>query len=268
MQEYINVDRRIHLLSQILAKVNRNFMPEKEDFSHTTLSFDALGKRIASHWIKTENGNIALALNLTDFSYDWLDASFNVIKKYNIAGKNIEQLETEIISDFKDIGLGKDGFTKKLKYKIPEYPFKEEKAQVFGKQALDKWIYFRNMANEAVFRFLKHLLMTDEIRIWPHHFDTGVYKDIDGKIGLGFGLAMQDSLVDSPYFYLSGYLLTGQLSFENLPSLKFGRWDTGDWNGAVLPLSEIDDLSDVEKRTAVDEFIKSTLDWYWKSSVK
>lgn len=267
MQEYINIDQHIHLLCQALAKINRNFVPEKEDFSHSTLSFDALGKRIVSRWIKTKKGTFVFALNLIDFSYNWLDASYQIIKEYTIAGKTSKQLEVEIISGFERIGMGKDGLTKKLKYKIPDYPFKNKSFHPFEKQALKNWMFYRNMANEAGFRFLKYLLTDDEIRIWPHHFDTGVYKEVEDKIGMGFGLAAQDSLVDSPYFYLSGYPLTGQLSFTNLPTLKFGRWDTGEWNGAVLPLSDIDHLSDIEKRIAVDEFIKSTLYWYWKSSI-
>lgn len=268
MQEYTNVDQRIHLLCQVLAKINRNFVPEKEDFSHTTLSFDALGGRIVSRWIETKKGNFIMALNLREFSFIWLDESFQVIQKYAITGKTQSNIENEITSGLESLGLGNEGFTKKLKYKIPEYSFKNEAFQTLETQALNKWIYYRNMANEACARILKHLMKEDEIRIWPHHFDTGVYKEIDGKIGIGFGLATQDSLVNSPYLYLSGYLLEGELSFENLPPLKFGRWDTGDWKGAILPLIEIDALSDTDKRIAVNEFIKAALNWYWDSSLK
>lgn len=268
MQEYINIDQRIHLLCQVLAKVNRNFVPEKKDFSHTTLSFDALGKRILSRWIESKKGAIIMALDLQDFSFSWLNKSFQKIRKYTISGKTKAQIEHEIVSDLENIGLGEDGFTKKLKYKIPNYPFMDEPFQALEIQALNKWIYYRNLANEASAKFLRHLMIEDEVRIWPHHFDTGLYKEIDEKIGIGFGLAMKDSLVDSPYFYLSGYLLEGVLSFKNLPELNFGKWDIGDWNGAVLPISEIDTLSDIDKQHVLDEFIQSALSWYWMSSLK
>jgi hypothetical protein len=268
MQEYTNLDQRIHLLCQVLAKVNRNFVPEKEDFSHSTLSFDAFGEQIVSRWIESKNGKIIMALDLRDYCFYWLDESFQKIKEYAISGKTIAQIEDEIASDFEYIGLGKDGFSKKLKYKITEYPFRNESLQTLEIQSLNKWILYRNMANEACQRFLRHLMIEDEIRIWPHHFDTGIYEDIDGKIGIGFGLAIQDALVDSPYFYLSGYLLEGELSFKNLPELIFGKWDIGDWNGAVLPINDIDNLSDIEKQRALDGFIKSALNWYWMSSLK
>ena len=96
MQEYINLDQRLHLLCQALAKINRNFVPEKKDFSHTTLSFDALGERMVSRWIETKRGNFVMTLNLRDFSYSWLDESFQIIQKYPIAGKSTQQLENEI----------------------------------------------------------------------------------------------------------------------------------------------------------------------------
>jgi hypothetical protein len=268
MQEYINVDQRIHLLCQVLAKINRNFVTEKEDFSHSTLSFDPLGERIVCHWIKAKKGNFILALDLREFSFIWLNEAFQIIQKYAIADKRISTLENEISSDFESLGIGENGFAKNLKYKITNYSFTNEKFQTFESPTVNKWIYYRNVANEACDRFVKHLMAEEEIRIWPHHFDTGVFKEIDGKIGIGFGLAMQDSLVDSPYFYLSGYLLEGELSFENLPPLKFGKWDIGEWNGAVLPINEIDNLSDTDKRNAIDEFIKSALNWYWNSTLK
>lgn len=268
MQEYIKADQRIHLLCQVLAKINRNFVSEKEDFSHSTLSFDPLGERIVSHWIKAKKGNFILTLDLQEFNFAWLDASFRIIKKYSIFNKTISALENEISSDFENLGIGGNGFPKKLKYKIPDYSFKSEKFQTFESPTVNKWIYYRNIANEACARFLRHLMTEEDIRIWPHHFDTGIFKEISGKIGIGFGLAMQDSVVDSPYFYLSGYLLEGELSFENLPPLKFGKWDIGEWNGAVLPIIEIDNLSGCDKRNAIDEFTKSALNWYWNSTLK
>ena len=174
----------------------------------------------------------------------------------------------EVISGLEDIGLGKVGFPKKLKYTITDYSFKDEPFQALDSSVVDKWIYYRNLANESCSRFLRHLMADDEIRIWPHHFDTGVYTEIDNKLGLGFGLASQDSLVNSAYFYMSGNLLSGELLFENLPKLKLGKWDIGEWNGAVLPISDLDQLPAAAKQITVDQFIHSTLNWYWHSSLK
>ena len=61
---------------------------------------------------------------------------------------------------------------------------------------------------------LNHFLQTNvEARIWPHHFDTGIYAMPNEDIGLGFGLAMNDGLVGEPYFYLAAYKSEGAIDF-------------------------------------------------------
>ncbi len=51
MQAYIKTDRQLHWLSQVIAKINRTYVPKKNDDSHTNLYFDNLGKRITGRWI-------------------------------------------------------------------------------------------------------------------------------------------------------------------------------------------------------------------------
>ena len=46
MQEYINTDRQLHWLSQVITKVNRSFVPAEKDDSHTNLYFDVIQKGI------------------------------------------------------------------------------------------------------------------------------------------------------------------------------------------------------------------------------
>jgi hypothetical protein len=262
MQEYIPVDQRIHLLCQMLAKANRNFVREIDDFSHTTLSFDVLGERISSRWIKTGKTDLILVLNLNRFSYQWLDASYEVLQEIKISGKTISELQDELEGGLNDLGLGPNGFVKKLKYQIPDYDFANDPFTSFNQSELEKWMHYRQMANDVGARFLKHLLKEDEIRIWPHHFDTGVYQEVNDKIGIGFGLAAQDSLVDSPYYYISGYPLHGNINFRDLPELKYGYWETNDWKGAVLPLKSIAQLDPAQKHDIVNDFMLTTCNWF------
>ena len=58
MQEYNNIDKKIHQLSQIIAKVNRTFVPKKADDSHTNFFFDPLSHRLYGRWIKTKDQNV------------------------------------------------------------------------------------------------------------------------------------------------------------------------------------------------------------------
>ena len=74
-----------------------------------------------------------------------------------------------------------------------------------------------------------------------HHFDTDIYIEPSAKIGIGFGLAMEDSLVGAPYFYFSGYGLNGYtIDYTNFQVLEIGKWIVKEnWKGAVLPLQEL-----------------------------
>ena len=91
---------------------------------------------------------------------------------------------------------------------------------------------------------LGYLQKEGEIRIWPHHFDTGIYVMATKQLGLGFGLAMKDAMVGAPYFYLSGYNQENPVSYKNLNPLTHGKWETGEqWNGAVLSLGALEGFS-------------------------
>ena len=96
------------------------------------------------------------------------------------------------------------------------------------------------MANNACQWLLEHLQLEAETRIWPHHFDTGIYFEANENIGLGFGLAMQDSMLGVPYYYFSAYgLKDNEIDFEAFTKLKYGSWiNTDDWKGATLELSK------------------------------
>ncbi|MCG8310311.1 MAG: hypothetical protein MI975_23150 [Cytophagales bacterium] len=260
MQEYVNVDRKLHLLCQVLAKIAANLIEETEDYSHTNLGFDPIGRRIFTRWINSEKGDISLCVDLNRFSFQWIDHGLRVKKEIPISGKTYGQLESELEFSASEFGYGPELYKKPLKYEIEDYPFKEAIYRSLPKDGLNDWIKFRSSANTACEHLLEHLNATAEIRIWPHHFDTGIYTVLSGKLGVGFGLAVQDSMVNAPYFYLSGYPLDGGLKMENLPKLKDGYWETGAWKGAVLPLNILYDQEDTY--AVIDNFILSSFSWY------
>jgi len=103
------------------------------------------------------------------------------------------------------------------------------------------WNEYRSLANVACDLLLGFLQDDGEVRIWPHHFDTGTYLEVTSEISLGFGLAMEDSMVGAPYFYFSGYGLNGnEIEYSKMTPPSVGKWViTEHWKGAVLPLSDL-----------------------------
>ena len=268
MQGYVDIDQRLHLLCQILAKVTANFIPEKEDYSHTNLAFDTISNRISSRWMQNSKGNVFLALNLDSSMLQWINESLQVIGEFKITGKTFAQIESELLSSLTSVGFDSNELSAKLKYEIEEYPFKDLPVESMGKESINSWTTYRSLANQACEAFLNHINGKEEVRIWPHHFDTGVYKEIRAKLGIGFGLAVKDSLANTPYFYLSGYGLQDKMVLKDLTDLEYGSWKTGDLNGAILSLTALEQIQDQQKIKVINSFIKSTLDWYLNNSLK
>jgi hypothetical protein len=110
---------------------------------------------------------------------------------------------------------------------------------------------------------LDKLQLESEICIWPHHFDSGIYIQVKADLGLGFGLAMEDTMLGEAYFYMSGYGGESPISYQNLTQLSAGKWEIGEhWKGAVLPTNTISDSSHEEAARVVHLFIKETTAWF------
>ena len=262
MKQYINTDQQIHWMCQVITKTNRSFVPKKKDDSHTNLYYDVLGNRITGRWIDTINGKLLLTLNLSTLQFEWLGSSYLKIKSFNTIGKKIDEIEKEIEAYLPELGLSPLGFTDKLHFDIPEYNFTNDDIQPINDYGIKLWKHYRHLANHACELFTGHLQITAETRIWPHHFDTGIYVTTENGMGLGFGLAMQDSLMDVPYFYLSGYPAKGSLTYDNLPSLTKGKWIISEgWKGAVLPLSVLIQSPFANQIETVSNFMAEVSNW-------
>ena len=263
MENYTKTDQYLHWLCQTITKANRSFVPAKTDDSHTNLYFDWLGHRIVGKWIETENGKIMLTINMSNLQFEWVNSSYQAIASFETIGKTIQVVEQNIENHLPQLGLNPNGFTDKLHYEIPDYPFTDEAVQTIAAQPIREWIYFRNLANKVCNVLLGYLQIDGEIRIWPHHFDTGMYVVTNNGMGIGFGLAMSDTMVGGPYFYMSGYPSDGSLEYKNLPAFLKGKWINGEhWNGAVLPLSELRDLPKKKYKSIINDYLLKASNWY------
>jgi len=266
MNDYAITDQQLHWLSQIIAKANRTFMPSKKDDILTNLYFDYVKDRILGRWIETDSGKYILTFNLSNFHFEWLNASEEVIQSVSSIGYHIAHIEKEISKGLPDLGLDPESFSDKLHFDIPKYLFSEEVVKKPNQDGLEKWRKYRNIANQACDFALKYLHIDAEIRIWPHHFDTGIYVEPNDKTGIGFGLAMQDEMVGYPYFYLSGYSLHDEIDYSRLPELENGRWEIGEyWKGAVLPLTLLENLDNKTSNKVLNDFQEAAISWFIKS---
>lgn len=111
---------------------------------------------------------------------------------------------------------------------------------------------------DGCLRFLKSELRDNEIsnvNLWSHNFDIALNwiskvtidetkKDIlERNHNITFGFSAGDSAVKEPYFYGSFYKWNDDLASTKLDNDAY--WNTKNWNGAVLKLSDLSDKKDV-----------------------
>ena len=242
IKNYTNTDQTLHLLCQIIAKANRTFVPAKKDDSNTNLAYNMLKNRIEGRWIIAPKGKIILSLNLSNFQFEWVDEQNIILDSFPSIGFTIEKIENEIDKGLSGFGLHSGSFKEPMHYKIPEYSSLNDPITPISYDEIRLWKMFRGLANVACDNLMSSLKIKGETRIWPHHFDTGIYIEPSPQIGLGFGLAMEDSFVGEPYFYFSGYGLNDYtIDYTNFQELEIGKWIVEEnWKGAILPLKDLE----------------------------
>lgn len=261
--EYNDTDRKLHWLCQVIAKVNKAFVPERDDDSHTNLSLDSVGSRLFGRWIDAPGRRIILSLNIHTITFEWLNENLNILNEVKVTDSSIEQLLLEVAVYPDSISMETERIFSPLHFEIPDYGIKSLCIEEVSNIGIDSWLLYRDLANITCQDMLIHLQAESEIRIWPHHFDTGIHVWGNKDFGLGFGLAMMDSMVGLPYFYLAGYGEGDDVSGQVLPGLSVGRWETsGPWKGAVLSLDRLSGKTYTEMVDDIRSFIREVSDGY------
>jgi len=227
-----------HIAVQYLATANKSFVAPKTDDSHTNLGFDPKRMTLKTHPL-SQNGTF-LAFNYQDFSLEWNSPSGSNVLLLN--GKYHKTVVLWLKERAKEIlGLA---YTFDLHYELPytindAYQFADK-----DQKELKRLADLRTLAQHSLETIVKeHKLVTD-IRIWPHHFDTGGYAALPNTaLHVGFGLAIPDSVCDDHYFYLSAYQDNGMVSTTGFKKLSRGTWVDGSFKGAILSAKDLNETA-------------------------
>ena len=138
----------------------------------------------------------------------------------------------------------KKAYTYELHYELPYGKMTD--GFVFSKppqDELDKMLDYRKIAQLALESVVEKMALSTTIRIWPHHFDSGGYETIDtgNPIGVGFGMAIPDSMIDDFYLYTSGYKDHEGIDTSEFDAITYGNWMNEGLKGAVLPMKNVDE---------------------------
>lgn len=225
----------MHITAQYLATAAISFLPKKEDDSHTNLGW-------INHTLEThpfENGD-KLALNYENFSLEWIQSNGNKERLFLNKLKH-----KDIIHWIAQVSINND-IEKTYSYAMHyDLPYKKildtTRFELTNQNDLNQLIKNRDLAQHVISSILKSSNFKSSIRIWPHHFDTGTYVNVNDQLSIGIGMAIPDSLINDFYFYVSGYRGGDAIKIKSDINLTHGNYYHENWQGFALPLQGIDE---------------------------
>lgn len=247
LKDYMQLDQKLHYWSQLISLFNRAYAQTTDDDSHTNFIFNHLNRSLYGRWVTLEDKEVTLEFAFSKGDLNLIDHLHQKLWQKNIIGLSFDEVLEALSQVLEKRGFDGAKMYDDLHYSIPNYEL-EALYKKPHSSAMELWTYWRNLAQHKSFELITLWQCASEIRIWPHHFDTGIYLPYTDKIGIGFGLAMADELTGAPYFYFSAYdLQGGNFPYPFEERLKYGRWvDSKDWKGAVFSIPAIRNSKDLD----------------------
>lgn len=226
------MEKQMHLAAQYLAAAGISFLEKKDDDSHTNLGFSIKDQCLYTHAL-SKNEDV-LGLDYKNFALVW--SSKTGTTSLNLDGATHSTI-LQWLSNTAKSNLNKL-YTYKFHYDLPytidaTYTFKlsdTDRLKTLSAQ--------RVLVEKVIQQLKKTYHLETPCRVWPHHFDTGIYTAFpDSNITIGLGLAIPDSVSKTFYFYISGYKNGKTMDTSGFSKLALGEWKSDGFTGAILELS-------------------------------
>ena len=228
------MEKQMHLAAQYLAAAGISFLEKESDDSHTNLGFNIENGCLSTHTL-SEKGDV-LCLNYKSFTLEW--KSNQETKTFSLDGATHAEV-LKWLTDTSKAFLNKT-YQYKFHYDLPyaiDDAFTFKLADVSKLKAL---MNLRVLAQLVLENIDKQYNLNTSIRIWPHHFDTGIYSALpNSDITIGLGLAIPDSICNNHYLYISGYKNGNTMDTSKLSKLESGEWKSNGFTGAILDTNTI-----------------------------
>lgn len=250
----------LHQAAQIIALTGTNVQAPLPDESQNTLVYDSSKRMLLGRSFRLSDHDYSTGIALPSFELVLLDENLLIINRISLEGKKKSSVLSQWSDWLVDVGFS-EHINLKLNYVLPTTSaYEADNYGSLSNEFVNSWHKVRSMANISLKNLNNLVDFESEVNIWPHHFDTGVYyplKTVDNEVvaSVGAGLAIADSMTNEPYFYIYGYKKNTDINYKHVPALNAGYWLTDDWQGAVLPVSE---LTDTEASSQIDMFFKQS----------
>ncbi|GAB4022561.1 hypothetical protein [Spirosoma koreense] len=238
MNELNQADKTLHSLAQLIALTGMQWLPLLADDSQTNMAWNSHLNRLEGRTFVYKDQQVRLVINTKPLALCFVDDNDHVLVLFSPENRTPAEATAWWKHQMQTWGISE---ISGLNYQLDQDPVGPQ--AVYKPAGLAEWAKWRTIANTALQQLTEWSGRASEVRIWPHHFDTGVYYSQPGangqeKAAIWAGYAIADALCDEPYFYLSGYNSMQPIDFASAPAQSVGEWrNTPDWKGALLPIS-------------------------------
>ena len=245
----------LHKAAQYLCCAGKSYLDHQPDDSHTNMGWEPGIEALITHPLGQYQDHY-LSLNFRSYSLEFLDENLDVVSSMHLDGANHVSIVNWIGEEAVNLEIG-ELYSYDLHYELPYEPIDEEFC--FPEpdyNELERLIDLRNLVQHGIQHATGIFDVEVDLRVWPHHFDTGAVIGLDSALprSIGLGMAIPDSMSGEYYLYVSGWSHDNTFVLDGMPELQNGRWMFPDWNGAILPC---EDLGDKETMTFFIEAIKA-----------
>lgn len=250
----------LHHAVQFIAAAGKYLLEEKEDDSHTNMSWDS---KTQTFYGDSINNRARVTFHVPSFSLKVSGPTGIELASFSLIGKTKQEGLTWLQQALQLKQIDTTSLKLELHYDIP--PLFTDGEKVFpkiNKKILAELANHRTIADQFCTDIFSQHSKASPARTWPHHFDHGVYVPFDFDENgdpiksFSVGYAVADSVIDEPYFYVTQWKKDGEVDYSNAPELEFGDWLPEKLKGSALSLSNILKMSNQEK--GIKEFLDIT----------
>lgn len=253
----------LHHAAQFIAISGKYLLEEKEDDSHTNMSWDA---KASTFYGGSINDRARVGLHIPSLSLKISGPTGIELASYPLIGKTKQEGLVWIQQALQLKQIDTTSLKMEMHYDIPEHLTDSGKAfPKVDEELLNELSNHRSIADQICSSIFSNHANVTPPRTWPHHFDHGVYVplefDNDGSAIRSFsvGYAVADSIINEPYFYITQWKQEVEVDYSSTPKLKFGKWLPKKLKGAALPLSKI--LKMKEQQEGIQIFLDKTIEF-------
>lgn len=246
-------EQQLHWAAQFIAMAGQSYLPAQPDDSHTDMGWEAGTRRICGRILRQEGVNVQVGIDVPGFRLMLMEENGQQLAATPLEERTREELRQWLEVQLAHLGMPALPLRYIDHYDLPVHPL--ARGAVFQKpeaDLLEAWMAQRTNAQYLLRWLAASYPSASEVRIWPHHFDTGLYIPLDREPegretrALGAGWAVTDAVANQPYLYVYGRMSNGRIDYALLPMMEYGRWSNGAWKGAYLALNRWAVQSDPE----------------------